>query len=73
MNIKRKNLTEELESIVIHKEIIGAMNELMYTAYETGIIDIKFHDNPADDFITIIKIVKLAEKYQTGVPNKLRM
>ena len=50
------------------KSVKYALNELFYTAYETGFIEYKIYD-PVD----ILKLVKLVEKYGNDLPAELRM
>jgi len=52
------NLKDKMESVIVSKDVVSAMNSLMNTAYEERIINIKF--NYDEDLITIIKIARLA-------------
>ena len=63
-------LDEELEQIEIEPEVLDAMTELAYTASESGRIPIKYHHK--SDIVQAIRLVRLAEKYKNGVPDKLR-
>lgn len=60
---------KEMESIKVNAATESALNELAYTATETGIIPFKFHDC----FLEIIQLVKLAERYTGKVPENLKM
>lgn len=71
METKRQNLCEALASIFASEEVSAALSELTYTAYETGLIAFKFHDD--EDLKTMMKLVYLAERYRVGVPDRLRM
>ena len=63
-------LEEELAQIEVDSETLDAMTELAYTASETGCIPIKYHHK--SDIVTAIRLVRMAEKYKAGVPDKLR-
>ena len=65
---KAQLLLAELNEIHIDNEVRHTLNELSYTAYETGVIDVKLHEP-----IIIAKLVKLAEKFRQRLPDELRM
>ena len=71
MEQKRKNLCDEMDTINISDKVIRAMNELMYTAYETDILPFKMHSD--DDIMVIVKLSLLAIKYENDVPETLQM
>lgn len=71
MSNQRENLSKEMLAIKVDKNTIKAMNELAYTAAETGLILFAFHDD--DDIIAMIRLVDLARKYAKRVPDNLRM
>ena len=64
-------LSQEMEKISVSPSLIGAMNELAYTASETEIIPFDFHDDA--DLKSMIQLVELAKKYEGNIPEKLRM
>lgn len=69
METIRENLYTELEAIQVDKSILGAMDELCYTADETGVLPFALNDE--EDILTIVRLVRLAEKYRDNVPDKL--
>lgn len=71
MEEKLENLLKEMSTIGVDGNTVKALNELTYTASETGILPFSFHDD--NDLITIIKLVELAKKYGNIVPDSLRM
>lgn len=68
---KRKNLNDKMNSIEVSPSLVRAMNELCYTASETGLIPFAFHDD--SDLAAMVRLVRLAEKYINGVPDELCM
>lgn len=64
-------LLEEMQQIECPEGVVRAMNELAYTASETGVIGFEFHDNK--DIRALWQLFKLAEKYNRAVPDRLRM
>lgn len=69
--MQRTNLKEAMNTVHVDSKTISALDELMYTAYETSILEFKLHDN--DDLYTLIQLVHLAERYKDQVPEKVRM
>lgn len=65
------NLRKVMSTISVDPDIIQAMSELCYTASERGIIPFDLRGD--EDFDSIVKLVRLAERYQTNVPDSLRM
>lgn len=64
-------LSQEMENISVSQSLIDAMNELVYTASETGIIPFDFHSD--EDLKSMIQLVELAKKYRNFVPERLKM
>jgi hypothetical protein len=60
-----------MDAIEVSPEFLLVMSELAYTASETGLIPFAFHDD--DDLAAMVKLVRIAEEYQHGLPNSLRM
>ena len=71
MRTKYELLVSELDKIEVHHDEIRAMNELCYTASETGVIPFSFHDD--GDLKRMVQLVKLAGKFSSFVPDHLRM
>jgi hypothetical protein len=71
MEERRKTLVDEMTTVDVSPKVLRALNELTYTASETGLLPFAFHDD--EDLIIMIKLVHLAERYQENVPNSLRM
>ena len=63
-------MEKELDAIEVDEKTIDAMTEIAYTLNELGFIDYKIDDETAS---TLIKLVKLAEKYRGKVPERLKM
>jgi len=69
MEEKREHLTKVLSNIPVDPDVVHALAELMYTAYETGILHFKMRG----DYEIILKLVFLANLYKDNVPDNLRM
>jgi hypothetical protein len=76
MEEKRENLLKEMGLVdlsVFNSNMFKVMDELLYTASETGIIEVR---PSKEGFETLLKLLVLAEQYQyrpNGIPNELRM
>ena len=70
MSDQREAIFAEMSAIEADQQMLDALNELCYTASETGVIPFSIR---GDDFKRIVQLVKMAEKYRDGVPNHLRM
>lgn len=68
---KMEALEEELSKINVSDRELRAMNELIYTASETGILPFKFHSN--EDLKVMIKLCILAKQFKDGVPDNFKM
>lgn len=68
---KEKELLTEITQIKHIDNVVCNLSSLLYTAYETGLIDIKFHD--IETIQMIYSLVKIAEKYEGNLPERLRM
>lgn len=67
-----KALKKEMSLLNIHKSsgFDRALNELLYSARETGLIDFKLDNETA---VNIWKLVEIAKEYRTTLPDKLKM
>lgn len=62
-------LQAELDNIFIAPSVVRHMEELLYTASESGLIDYRLR---GEDVVVALKLAKLANNL-LGVPNYLRM
>lgn len=71
METKRENLLKAMQEMKVDLGDVEALQELLYTATETGIIDCAVG---IEDMPNIIRLVCLAAQYRGGrVPESLRM
>lgn len=69
MNLDKiaNSLKTEMERIEVDRNVVSALNTLMWAASETDILPFKLHG----EFREIIQLVKLAEKFAEEVPREL--
>ncbi|PKP53848.1 MAG: hypothetical protein CVT92_02635 [Bacteroidetes bacterium HGW-Bacteroidetes-1] len=72
MDNVRRALKKELYLTKIHnsKGLEEALNELCYSAEETGFLSFRIESEEA---ILIWKLVEIAKKYRTKLPKQLKM
>lgn len=64
-------LRAEVENIHVSSKQVGALSELLYTATETGFIELSYDHGQLE---RIIALVQISRKYAAaGVPKELRM
>ncbi|MNR10002.1 hypothetical protein D3C85_1262290 [compost metagenome] len=67
---QRTRLQARLETIPVAPKQPRSLNELLYTASETSIIDFGISE---EDALTIWKLVELAKSFGDTCPQELRM
>ena len=72
MELKREALLDQMDLVPVYEGEIDALAELAYTAFETGIIDFAIKGSD-EELESILRLIKLADRYKTGVPDELRM
>ena len=66
-------LEDELESIEVSDDLVDVLNELSYTACETGLTPFVLRGK--HDTRTLVQLVRLAEKYpnRAAIPDGLKL